>query len=45
MRIKKILVTGANGTLGSAILELLKQKKINHVGVFSKKTDMTNLKN
>lgn len=44
MRIKKILVTGANGTLGSAILELLKQKKINHAGVFSKKTDMTNLK-
>lgn len=44
MIIKKILVTGANGTLGSAIVDYLKKKKINHVGIYSKKTDMTNLK-
>ena len=40
----KILVTGANGLLGTEIINLLKKKKINHIGIYSKSLDMTNLK-
>ena len=39
---KKVLVTGANGTLGSEIINQLKKRKINYVGLYSKKTNITN---
>lgn len=45
MKLNKVLVSGGKGTLGSAIIDHLKEKKIRHFYFSSKKVDMTNLKN
>ncbi len=40
----KILVTGSNGLLGSQIIKILEEEKVNHLSTSSKNLDLTNYK-